>query len=69
MPAGMQQGESDVAQLLAAMQQHRDQPPGPSLSEVLKPEVLLPLLRDPTILQVNPPLLLLSLSPPCPPHA
>ncbi|KAK9832151.1 hypothetical protein WJX74_000770 [Apatococcus lobatus] len=52
MPAGMEQGESDVAQLLSAMQQRRQQLPGPSLSEVLKPEVLLPILQDPTILQI-----------------
>ena len=51
MPAGMQQGETDVAQLLSAMQQRREQPPGPSLSEVLKPEVLLPILHDPAIPQ------------------
>lgn len=54
MPSGMQQGESDVAQLLSAMQQRREQPPGPSLSEVLKPEVLLPIFQDPAVLQARP---------------
>ena len=53
MPAGMQQGETDVAQLLSAMQQRREQPPGLSLSEVLKPEVLLPIFHDPAILQAT----------------
>lgn len=58
MPSGMQQGESDVAQLLSAMQQRREQPPGPSLSEVLKPEVLLPIFQDPAVLQERPALAL-----------
>ncbi len=53
MAGGMQQGELDTARLLAAMQQQREQPPGPSLSQVLKPELLLPILRHPDLLQAR----------------